>query len=158
MTRRSRLQAELKQTRPFRSPAQEATLGILKTADVLRRRMAGLLQPYGLSGQAYNVLRILRGARGKPMATLEIASRLIEQTPGITRLLDGLEAKELVRRERCREDRRQVHCFITPAGLEVLRQLDPEVDEAEAAWSGRLSGAELEALITSLEKVRAGEP
>ncbi len=156
--KRRRLQDELKQTRPFRSPAAEATVAIVKTADVLKRRLARLLEPYGVSPQAYNVLRILRGANGKPMATLEIASRLIEQAPGITRLLDGLEAKELVRRERCKDDRRQVHCFITPSGLEVLRALDPALNEAEGLWATRLSSRELKTLIGALEKVRAEEP
>ena len=49
---------------------------------------------------------------------------MIEQTPGITRLLDRLEAKALVRRERCAKDRRQHLCWITPDGAALLEQLD----------------------------------
>ncbi|HEX7120653.1 MAG TPA: MarR family transcriptional regulator [Longimicrobiales bacterium] len=151
------LQSEIQQTRPFRSPAQEAIVAVLRTADVLRRRFAAVVEPYGITPQQYNVLRILRGARGKPMCTLAIGSRLIEQAPGITRLLDRLEKKGLVRRERCAEDRREVHCFITQAGLELLERLDRAMDDAEDAAVGELGADELEMLCDSLAHIRAAE-
>lgn len=150
------LQRELHQSQPFRSRAQEATIAILRTADILRRRLSAAVEPEGITFQQYNVLRILRGARGEPMPTLKIAERLIEQAPCITRLLDRLEAKGLVRRERCTEDRRQVLCWITDRGLELLERLDRPVDEADEALTRQLDPSELESLLRLLERVRAG--
>jgi len=153
----SAIQREIKQSIPFRTRSQEATIAILRTADVLRRRVSAQMEPHGITQQQYNVLRILRGARGKPMPTLDIGERLIERTPGITRLLDRLEEKGLVRRERCTEDRRQVHCFITAAGLELLAALDEQVDAGDDVVGQVLSDDELAALIGYLDRIRAGE-
>ena len=109
------------------SHTKAAVLGILRAADVLRRRGAALFEPYDITLQQYNVLRILRGARPDGLCTLTIAGRMIEQAPGITRLIDRLEAKQLVVRVRSAEDRRQVWCRITPAGLRLLARLDGPV-------------------------------
>ena len=68
---------------------RDSKVALLRAADGVRRRMAGVLADAGLTLQQYNVLRILRGARPDPLPTLEIADRMIERTPGITRLLDG---------------------------------------------------------------------
>src|SRR5437867_4356503 len=97
----SAIERELKQTRPFPSRRQEAAVALLRTADRLRHLLTRWLEPAGITAQQYNVLRILRGALPGPLPTLEIAERMIERTPGITRLLDRLEAKRLVGRERC---------------------------------------------------------
>lgn len=153
MNEPSLLQQEIKQ-RAFRSSAQEATIAILRTADVLRRTIGALLEPHGVTMQQYNVLRILRGTFPDPLPTLEIGERLIEQTPGVTRLLDRLEEKGLVRRARCTEDRRMVHCWITPAGLELLAELDPVADEADDRLADSFEPAELRQLIALLERVR----
>jgi DNA-binding MarR family transcriptional regulator len=109
------------------SHTKAAVLGIIRAADVLRRRGAALFEPYGITLQQFNVLRILRGARPDGLCTLTIARRMIEQAPGITRLIDRLEAKQLVVRVRSSEDRRQVWCRITPAGLRLLARLDEPV-------------------------------
>lgn len=153
----SAIQREIGQTQPFRTRAQEATIAILRTADVVRRRITAALEPHGITMQQFNVLRILRGARGKPMPTLDIGERLIEQTPGITRLLDRLEEKELVRRERCTADRRQVHCFITQPGLDVLSAVDGTVDGEDDVVGLALSDDELTVLIGFLDRIRHAE-
>lgn len=152
--RRSNLESELKQKRKFRTLAQESAVAILRTADVVRSALAAVIEPQGITMQQYNVLRILRGAYPEPLATLEIGDRLIERTPGITRLLDRLEEKELVRRQRCAEDRRQVHCWITAAGLELLGQLDGPVDRADDEVVSGLTREELVVLNELLERVR----
>ena len=149
------LQREIKQRRPFGTRAQEATIALLRTADVVRRRLAQTVDPHGITLQQYNVLRILKGAAPDPLPTLEIAERMIEAQPGITRLLDRLGDKGLVRRERCADDRRQVHCWITEEGLDLLADLDPVVDEADRAAVGALSAAQVEQLLRLLEVVRA---
>jgi DNA-binding MarR family transcriptional regulator len=152
----SKLRQEVHETRSFRSAGTEAAMGILRTADVLRRRFEKVYGPYGITGQQYNVLRILRGARPELLPTMEIAQRMIEQTPGITRLLDRLEEKGWVSRERNTEDRRCVLCTVTRAGLELLEELDEPVDEADDAALAMLDVAEVERLIEILDKVKEG--
>lgn len=150
----SRLQSELKQTRPFRSIHEEAALSVLKTADVLRRQLARQLEPHEITPQQYNVLRILRGAGEAGLPTLSIGERLIEETPGMTRLLDRLEFKGLVRRVRCEQDRRQVLCYITNGGQTLLAVLDPILEASQLEMAGSLTEAEAESLVVLLEKVR----
>ncbi len=156
MTRESRLQRELKQKRPFRSRAHEATVGLLRTADMVRREFAQVVEPRGITIQQFNVLRILRGAGQAGLPTLEIAERMIEETPGITRLLDRLEKKKLVRRKRCDADRRQVLCWISSEGLALLAALDDPVARRDASLLEALNEPALESLIHSLDAVRAG--
>lgn len=154
--RTSALQREIGQTRPFGSRAQEATIAILRTADVVRRRLASAVEPYGVTLQQYNVLRILRGSHPDPLPTLEIGERLIERMPGITRLLDRLEEKGLVRRERCADDRRLVHCWITSEGLSLLVEMDSEVDQADDGAVSALTAEQADVLVGLLERVRRG--
>jgi DNA-binding MarR family transcriptional regulator len=139
----SALQREIRQNRP------------LRTADLLRRRISGVVERYGITIQQFNVLRILRGAGG-PLPTLEIGERMVEQAPGVTRLLDRIEAKGWVTRVRCREDRRQVLVSITPAGLELLAEMDETVNGADADALGMLDDADTERLIELLDRIRAG--
>jgi DNA-binding MarR family transcriptional regulator len=154
-THKKTLGEEIRQTKPFESPAQEAILGLYRTADLLQRRFAELVEPHGISLQQYNVLRILRGAGKEGTPTLEIADRMIEKTPGITRLLDKLEGKRLVRRERCPGDRRQVLCWITERGLELLADLDQPLAGAGANAMQPLTSTELRSLISLLETIRS---
>ena len=155
VTRESLLQKELRQTKPFQSPRQEAALSILKTADVVRRTLSRAIEPHGITLQQYNVLRILRGAGLEGLPTLEIPERMIEQAPGITRLIDRLERKRLVSRERCPEDRRQVTCRISESGLDLLAKMDVSLDHADDALFAALSTAEQRQLIKLLDRVRA---
>lgn len=147
---------ELKQRRPFRTSAQEAWVAILRTADVLRRVRSTEFEAVGLTEQQYNVLRILRGAHPDTLPTLEIGSRMIERQPGITRLLDRLEAKGWVRRERSTSDRRIVDCSITDAGLDLLGRVDGPAQDAEERILGVLSATEQRQLTSLLRRVRAG--
>ena len=150
------LREEIRQNKPFGSPAQEAILALSRTADVLQRRFAELVEPHGISLQQYNVLRILRGAGRDGTPTLEIAERMIQKTPGITRLLDKLETKRLVRRKRCPEDRRQVLCWITDSGRDLLASLDEPLAASGIQAMQSLSTPEVRTLIAVLERVRAG--
>jgi DNA-binding MarR family transcriptional regulator len=144
--------------RPLQSAAQEAVVGLLRTADLVRRRIAAVVEPAGITVQQFNVLRILRGGGAGGVPTLDVADRMIEQTPGITRLLDRLEAKGLVRRERCREDRRQHLCRITREGLDVLKRLDGPVLRAGEATMCGLARRERIAFIRMLEAIRRADP
>jgi DNA-binding MarR family transcriptional regulator len=153
-----RLQRELRQNRPFQSTAHEAVLGLLRTADLMRRLITTLVEPHGLTIQQFNVLRILRGADAEGregMPTLDIADRMIEQTPGVTRLLDRLEAKGLVRRQRCPKDRRQHLCWIMPKGLAILQKMDEVSAHANEELMKGLRAKDREMLIRLMEAVRA---
>ncbi|HEV8660455.1 MAG TPA: MarR family transcriptional regulator [Thermoanaerobaculia bacterium] len=150
----SRIQQEIKQTRPFQSRAQEVAIALMRTADNVRRAVAAIVEPLGITPQQYNVLRILRGAGEKGLPTLEIAERMIEQTPGITRLIDRLEKKRLVSRERCPTDRRQVFCRITREGLNLIARLDVPIADADHLALSSLNSRELTQLVNLLDKSR----
>ena len=158
MSRRSAIQDEIKQKKPFASPTAEAVVSLARTSDLARRQLSDVVGARGLTLQQYNVLRILRGAGAEGLPTLDIASRMIEQAPGVTRLLDRLEAKKLVRRERCERDRRQVLCRITPAGLDVLSPLDGPVLEAGQRFMSPLGSRDLALFLRLLDRLRNPTP
>lgn len=150
-----KVRGEIKQRRPFRSVGQEAVVTLLRTADVVRRYFETVVKPYGLTFQQYNVLRILRGADPEGLPTLEIGERMLERTPGVTRLVDRLTEKGLVERVDDPEDRRRVICRATEPGVRLLEEMDPVVDEADESALGTLSEEEQRALIQLLDRVRA---
>ena len=129
--KQSFFQQEIKQTKPFYLLRAEAGVGLLNAADALRRSFAAVVKQRGVSTQQYNILAILRGAGNGGLATREIASRLIEKWPGVTRFLDQLESRGLIERERSTDDRRRVLCRITQSGLDLLETLDQPVHEWE---------------------------
>ena len=151
----SALQQELRQRKPFQSAGHEAIVGLLRTADLVRRQAAALVEPHGITLQQFNVLRILRGAAQEGLPTLEVAERMIEQTPGVTRLLVRLETKELVRRQRCPVDRRQHLCWISTKGLALLEKLDEVTARAHEDSLKGLRQKDRVALIRLLDAIRA---
>jgi len=152
--RTSSVQTEIRQTKPFRSTAQEATVALLRTASVVSRALGRVLEPAGLSLAQYNALRIIRGAGTGGIPTLSVRERMIEEGTTITRLLDKLEDAGLIRRERSFPDRRQVMCFATDAGRKLLDTLDPRVDSADEQAVAALGEAQLERFIEILDAVR----
>lgn len=143
--------------RKLKSPSlqQEVVIEILRTAAYVRRFGMRVFEQHDITNQQYNVLRILRGADPGGLPTLDIAERMIEQTPGITRLLDRLEMKKLVRRERPSDDRRQVLCYITPVGLTLLHELDAPLKEQASQALRSLAPLELNGLIHLLRLIRS---
>jgi len=139
------------------SRQQEAVVNILRTANYLRNHCAPVFDAHGITSQQYNVLRILRGAGPGGLPTLDIIERMIEQAPGITRLLDRLEAKKLVRRERPSDNRRQVFCYVSRGGLDLLDELEAPLREQAISVMRNLKKSEMEELIRLLELVRNGE-
>jgi len=151
------LQEELQQSRPFSSPAEEALVALMRTAALVRRAIAQRVEPYGISPAQYNVLRILRGAGPDGLPTLAVRDRLIEEAPGITRLIDKLEEGGHVRRDRTGRDRRMVQCCITERGLALLVAMDTLVRETtELVSAGIPDEADQRLMIDLLAKVRAG--
>ena len=154
--RLSTIAEELKQSRPFATTAEEALVSVLRSAAVLRHALGQQLDRFGLSLAQYNVLRILRGAGVDGLPTLAVRARLVEEAPGITRLIDKLESATLVRRDRSGKDRRTVRCHITPAGLALLAQADEQVHAVqEIVANGLPNEADRIALVELLARVRA---
>ena len=147
---------EIHQTKPFQSTGHEMVVTLFRTAAVIERHFSAVMDEAGLTGAQYNVLRILRGAGPEGLPTLAIRDRLVDLSPGITRLVDRLETAGLVTRDRDAGDRRQVTCRITSAGLALLKKLDAPVDAAERATVTSLSPAEQRTLVRLLDLVRSG--
>jgi MarR family transcriptional regulator, organic hydroperoxide resistance regulator len=143
----------IKQTVPFGTTAQEAGIALLLTADKFKRTFEDILEPFEITGQQYNILRILRGAGKNGLPTMEIGDRLIEKSPGLTRLIDRLEKKDLVLRERCETDRRQVFCTITKQGLQLLEKIGGRIAKMEHNALDVLSQRELKELMELLHKI-----
>lgn len=145
---------EIHQTRPFADVAEEAVVTLVATADRVRGTLSRVVDRGGITLQQYNVLRILRGAGASGLPTLDIAARMIDKSPGITRLLDRLEARRLVRRVRCPQDRRQVLCHATAQARHLLAELDAPMAEAARRLVAPLGGSRTLALIASLDEIR----
>ena len=132
-------------------------MATMRTAALLRRAIAQRVEPYGISPAQYNVLRILRGAVPAGLPTLAVRDRLIEEAPGITRLIDKLEEAGYVRRDRSGADRRMVHCCITASGLALLEAMDTLVRETTRLITDGLPDERAQQeLIDLLARVRAG--
>jgi MarR family transcriptional regulator, 2-MHQ and catechol-resistance regulon repressor len=147
------LQHELKKRQPFATPAEEAILNLFRTSDLIQLRFARVFGDYGLTSSQYNILRILWG-EGRPLPSLEVAGRMVSIVPAITGLIDRLEAKRLVRRERSADDRRIVFVAITATALDLLTRLDDPMGELHAQLLCHLENGELLDLIRLLEKTR----
>ena len=149
-----KLEKELRKKRGFDSVQQSVVIGLLRTNDLFQYRFGRLFRGFGLNQPQYNVLRILRG-EGKPLPCLEIADRLITMVPAITSLIDKLESKGLVSRDRCAKDRRVWYVSLTPDGDELLKKMDGPVSELHASLCRGLSKTECRQLVDLMEKARA---
>jgi DNA-binding MarR family transcriptional regulator len=149
------LKAKIKQRTDFESPAGEAILNLMVAADTVRGEMDRFFAAYEITTAQYNVLRILRGAGCDGHPRCEIAVRMVERAPDITRLVDRLEKQKLVTRDRSDEDRRQSVTSITQKGLDLLDRIDPEMSEFMGQTAQKLSMAEWIALTSLCEKIYA---
>jgi DNA-binding MarR family transcriptional regulator len=150
-----KLQAEIRQKRPFGSPAAEAYLNILRTADRLTQAFESVLRPFGVTPTQYNVLRILAGAGEAGLSCSEISQRMLTRDPDMTRLLDRLERAGLATRAREARDRRVITVRLAPKGRSLLRDLQGPAVRLERRSLGRLGARRLKALIGLLEGARA---
>lgn len=134
--------------------ARKVLLNISFTKNVLGDKFQEIMKPYDLSSEQYNVLRILRGQKGKPVNMSDIQERMIAKNSNTTRLIDKLLLKEMVTRKECPANRRKIEILITQKGLDVLQTLDPLIIEHENYFAQKLTILELEQLNTLLEKYR----
>jgi len=122
-----RIEEEILQDK-FSSAYQKSVINILVTANVIYARMNRFLKAFDLSQEQYNVLRILRGQKGKPVGVLLIQERMMDKMSNASRLVDKLEHKELVVRKQSKEDRRQVEITITENGMKKLADIDASMN------------------------------
>jgi len=135
----------------FKNEWEKAGLNIKYTANFLSNLSEKFFDPFGISSQQYNVLRILRGAK-KPITVSDIKSRMIEKTPNTTRLMDKLCAKALIQRSRSDHDRRTVYSEITEKGLALLAKIDHEDLSSPIK---HLTEQEVKELSRILDKIRS---
>lgn len=146
------LRKRIRQSR-FEGPAHEALLNLLVAAGHIRQRVDEMCEPHHITRAQYNALRILRGAHPNGYPRGEIASRLVERAPDVTRLIDRLERQGLVERVRTPADRRLSITRITKSGLDVLERLDPRVKALYQDMATRLSPRDLEELSRLCERI-----
>jgi DNA-binding MarR family transcriptional regulator len=150
----SKLQQELKQTKPFKSIQEEVVLNVARTAEYLAARGAELFKSAGLTSTQYNVLRILRGAGPEGLSCGEVGDRMITKESDITRLLDRMESRGLISRERPSTNRRVVITRITDAGLQLVNDLDIPVQENHERVLGHIPDDQLRLANEVLEAMR----
>jgi len=133
-------------------------LAIMKAADSLAQHAEQLIRTAGLTSAQYNVLRILRGAEPEGLPCRAIGERMISHDPDMTRMLDRMEKREWITRQRETEDRRVVKTRITEEGLKLLKKLDQPVREMHKKQFEHMSQARLKALSDLLHEVEKREP
>jgi DNA-binding MarR family transcriptional regulator len=150
-----KLKNELKQKGDFQSLEEEMTLNVLRTAEFISTALNEALRPADLTLTQYNALRILRGAGGDGLMCGEISERMITKESDITRLLDRLETRGLITRERPAGNRRAVIAKINETGDVTLASLDKTVRATLKRFAGPMPPTRLRTLIGLLETVRA---
>lgn len=145
---------ELIQSSVTLSDAKRVILNLMVTQNVVAEKFYEVLKPYDLSGEQYNVLRILRGQKGKPANMCVIQERMVTKNSNTTRLIDKLLLKDLVTRNVCPNNRRKMEVLITDKGLALLEELEPVVLAHEQLFAQNLSQAEIIQLNDLLEKFR----
>lgn len=146
-----KLEDEIKQSK-FRSRQQKAMLNIIVTASYINTIQGKLLKPYNLTPQQYNVMRILRGQNGNPVSISLIQDRMLDKQSNASRLIDKLEAKQLVQRFVCPNDRRQMDISIMQAGLDLLLEIDQKLIDSEASVT--LSNEDADIINDILDRIR----
>lgn len=135
-------------------PAEDQTfIALLKAADALAQEAEQVLKAKGLTGTQYNVLRILRGAEPGGLACSTISERMISHDPDMTRLLDRMEKRSLITRQRQSDDRRVVKTRITASGLEILKRLEQPIRELHKRQFRHMATARVKTLASLLGEI-----
>lgn len=134
---------------------EDVYLSMLRTVEQLSRRVAETLSRADLTSTQYNALRILRGAGGDGTSCNEITEKMVTKDSDVTRLLDRLETRGLIYRERESQDRRRVVARITDEGSRVLTELDGPVAETHRSQLGHLGDKQLATLGRLLKAARS---
>ena len=136
----------------FRKDYQKGIINLIYTYNWMNEKMKSVFDKEGITGQQYNILRILRGA-GKPISTLQIRERMLDKMSDTSRIVDRLVIKELAQKNTCKNDKRLVDVSITLKGKKLLEKIDRYENDMDAIF-GNLSAAEAKTLNTLLDKIR----
>lgn len=146
------IETDIKQKK-FRSPYQRLGLNLVYTSNWIQYQQMDIFREHDITSQQFNVLRILRGQHPSPIKVSDIAERMLDKNSNTSRLIDKLLVKKLVDRKSCPNDRRAVDVVITETGLELLKNLDPEIE----AWEknlARITPEEADLISSLLDKLR----
>lgn len=127
----------------------------MHTVSVLNMNQQRFFRSYDLTGQQYNILRILRGQKGNPIGVYDLVERMLDKTSNTSRLVEKLRSKGLCERKTCPSNRRLAEVTITPAGMDLLRKLDPEVERLENTMLG-VTENEAQLMNGLLERIKEG--
>lgn len=150
------LKERIKQESDFESLSQEALLNLFVASAHARKRIEAVCRDYDLQFSHYNVLRILRGAYPDGHARCDIIDRMIDPSPDVTRLIDKLVDRHLVRRSRSEEDRRMTIHTITEQGMDLLDRMHPDIQNVQTWFGRRVSDRDLRHLSRICEGIYAG--
>ena len=137
----------------IKKSTRDSILSILKTNLRINKKLNDVFKKYEISEQQFNILRILRGKRGKPSSLKTIQKRMVHLMSNTTRLVDKLILKDFVSRETCESNRRKIDIFITDKGLKFLNEINPVIDKSEELMTANLSEEEKNILTKLLNKI-----
>ncbi|PTX42145.1 DNA-binding MarR family transcriptional regulator [Christiangramia gaetbulicola] len=146
---------ELLKTKDIMSPSKKLALNLIVTANHISDKIQEAIKPFGISSQQFNVLRILRGQKGKPANLSTIQERMVTKMSNTTRLVDKLVEKDLCERIICPSNRRKIEIRITENGLNLLEQIDPIIEKVENDFASKINEKELLSLNTKLNELRS---
>ena len=149
------IEDRLKTSQPIENRRERVLLNILHTGNALRTHFAAYFKAYDLTEPQFNVLRILRGQQGSSMNLFEIGHRMVHRASNVSRIVDKLEAKQLVVRTEDESNRRRVDISNRPEGLTILDAMMPALNVELNARFARLESEELEMLCDLLDKIDA---
>ncbi|TXD81784.1 MarR family transcriptional regulator [Subsaximicrobium wynnwilliamsii] len=135
------------------SVSKQAVINVFLTHTMFKTKLLDVLKPHDLSIEQFNVLRILRGQKGKPLNLQDVQDRMVSKMSNTTRLIDKLILKEFVNRDECPENRRKIELLISSEGLKKLEEIDTLVDQTETQMTSNLTKTELKQLNFLLTKL-----
>jgi DNA-binding MarR family transcriptional regulator len=139
----------------FRSEYQKSALNLIYTFNWMNEKIDRQFEPFDITQQQFNILRILRGA-GQPLSTLQIRQRMLDKMSDTSRIVDRLIKKGMVKKTVCREDRRLVDVLLTDKGKKLLQTMDGLNEEMDAIFKS-LSNEEARQLNYLLDKIRTSD-
>ncbi len=148
------IKEEIHQIKPLRTSGEELILSLVKTVDLLKTGFDSVLKGSDLTLTQFNILRICRGAKDEGRTCSEISERMLTKVPDVTRLLDRMVKKGLVKRERCTSDRRIVWIFITESGLNEINRVIPMIEQYTDSITGQFSESDITQSIQTINVIR----
>ncbi len=147
-----RLEDEIIQKK-FRNSYHKLAVNLLYTYNWLQPKLRSAMQPYNITTQQYNILRILRGQHPNPASLVVLRERMLDKQSDVSRLVDRLYTKKMIERSPCNKDRRKMDVLITQEGLDLLTEIDTKMPEFDSLF-GTHSPDEAETVNTLLDRLR----